>query len=74
MKCPHCGRDIQGLGRKTMNLTVINVCDTLRACCSVPLTAKKLECSRGKIYKLLKQNNLTAKGVISGKMKKKEQK
>ena len=67
-QCPHCGQPvvISGLGRKRVNVGVINICDSLQAYRSVPLVAKELNCTRTLIYKRLKESGLTAKGVIEG--------
>ena len=68
--CPHCGRVAAtlSLGRSASNIGVIEVCDALRLCRSVPLAAEKLGCSRGLVYKVLKANGLTPAEVIKGKV------
>lgn len=65
--CPHCGEPVvvNGLGRKRLNHGVINVCDALRGHGSVPAAAKALGCSRPYIYKVLKEQGLKSKDVIS---------
>lgn len=67
--CPKCGAIIvvSGLGRKSLRKPLIIVCDELRLCRSVGETAKNLVCSPAYIYKVLKENGLTAKEVINGK-------
>ena len=64
--CPHCGEQIvvKGLGRKPLNHTVNFVYDTLRACCSVTPAAKELGCSRGYIYKVLKDHGMKARELL----------
>ena len=66
--CPECKNVIvvQGLGRKSFTITVINVCDALQLCHSVPAAANELGCSPAYIYKVLKQNNLKAVEVMRG--------
>ena len=68
--CPHCGKVAAtlSLGRSASNIVVIEVCDALRLCRSVPAAAEKLGCSRALIYKILKANGGTAVDVISGKV------
>ena len=64
--CPYCGKVAATLllGRPTSNIGVIKVCDTLRLCCSVPLAAGELGCSRAYIYKVLKANGMTPADFI----------
>jgi hypothetical protein len=64
--CPNCGcwNDTYVSGRKRLNHTVKIVYDTLRLCRTVTAAAKKLNCSRGYIYGVLKENNLTVKQVL----------
>ena len=66
--CPHCGKIAATLeiGRAATNINVTDVCDALRLCRSVPLTADRLGCSRALIYKILKTNGHTAAGVLKG--------
>jgi len=47
------------LGRERLNHTVKIVCDALRQCHTVTATARKLNCSRAYIYKVLKANGMT---------------
>ncbi len=60
VQCPHCDKEVavNGLGRRPLNMPVINICDALRDSSTATLAAKKLGCSRGYIYKILKANNL----------------
>lgn len=74
VKCPICGHKIavQGIGgRNPVGIPVIFLCDTLQATGSVTACVKELarldiHCSRAYVYNILKQNNLTAKGVLAG--------
>jgi hypothetical protein len=53
------------LGRKPLEHSVINVCDTLLSAHSIGGAAKELKCSRGYIYKILKQQGMTPKAVLN---------
>ncbi|MFC1924064.1 hypothetical protein ACFLXA_01685 [Chloroflexota bacterium] len=66
--CPKCQTQIpvHRLGRKPLNIPVKNICDTIREYRDVTRAAEKLGCSRGYIYKVLKENALTPKGVKYG--------
>jgi AraC-like DNA-binding protein len=68
--CPQCGGEIlvavDSGGRKRLNIPVKLVCDTLKATLSVKDTAQELNCSRGYIYKMLKERGLTPRDVIKG--------
>ena len=65
IECPHCGKEVSvnGLGRRRLNLGVKNVCDALRSSSTVVETAKKLHCSRGYVYKILKEQGILAKSL-----------
>jgi hypothetical protein len=69
IRCPHCVKTISVSigGRKPLNISVKNVCDTLRDCRDVPLAARKLGCSRAYIYAELKKLSMTPKEVIGKK-------
>ena len=72
--CPNCGSKVpiakmNRLGRKPLNISVKNVCDTLRDCRDIALAAEKLGCSRGYIYKVLKSEGLGPRQVIEAKQK-----
>lgn len=56
--CPHCGKSIEvnGLGRKRLNIPVKNIYDALVHHSTVTAAAKALGCSRGYIYKVLMEN------------------
>jgi hypothetical protein len=74
IECPHCGGKIavNGLGRKSLNIPLINVYDALRVHKSVQGAAYELRCSRAYVYKVLKIKRLTPADVISGRMTKQE--
>ena len=65
--CEKCGATITvcGLGRKKLNHSVINVCDSLRVCSTVKAAAELLGCSRAYIYKVGHQHGLTPKDFLS---------
>jgi len=67
--CPKCGEKIMlnGIGRKSLGISVKNISDALRAFSSVDLAAKELGCSRGYIYQELKKSGLKPKDVILSK-------
>ena len=68
VQCPHCGKpvEVNGLGRKALNIPVINVCDVIQLRRSVTEAAKELGCSRGYIYKVLKVAGLRPAEVVKG--------
>jgi hypothetical protein len=53
-------------GRKSLNIPVTVVCDTLRAYRSADGAAKELGCSRPYLYKILKAHGLKMREVIKG--------
>jgi hypothetical protein len=58
VQCPHCGKIVdlgRVTGRKPLNIGVKNVCDALQVHRIVAAVAKELGCSRGYIYKVLKE-------------------
>ena len=70
--CPKCGEKIRVKGtggRKPKDIPVIFVCDKLRTCRSVKQAAEELGCSRGYIYKVLKNQGKIPKDVIEAKAK-----
>ena len=70
--CPKCGKKItvKGIGgRKPKDIPVIFVCDKLRVTRSVERAAEELGCSRGYIYKVLKNQGTIPKDVIEAKAK-----
>ena len=71
VQCPHCGKPVtvNGLGRKRLNISLKNVCETLQARRSVDTAAQKLNCSQGYIYNILKSNGLRLKDFIKVKGK-----
>ena len=68
IQCPKCGEKVvvKGLGRKPLNIPLKNVYEALRAHGSVGAAAKKLGCSQGYIFKVLKANGLKLKDVFKG--------
>ena len=66
IECPHCGKPVavSGLGRRALNIPVINVYDALRVYRNVAAAANELGCSRAYIYKVLKADGLTPADVI----------
>ncbi len=69
--CPGCGEQIPvvtgSLGRKPLNIPVINICDALQACSSIAVAATQLKCSRGYIHKELAKHGVTPADVIKGR-------
>ena len=55
------------LGRKPLNIPVINVCDALQAYSSIAAAARELKCSRGYIHKELERYGVTPADVINGR-------
>jgi len=74
IECPYCGERIMvnGLGRKALNIPLINVYDALRVHKSVQSAAYELRCSRAYIYKVLKNKRLTPADVVFGRVTKQE--
>jgi len=59
IKCPVCGAKIpiKGVsGRPPLNIPVKKVYDSIEATGSITAAAKDLGCSRGYIYKVIKEN------------------
>lgn len=54
------------IGRKPLDIPVINVCDALQAYSSIAAAARELRCSRGYIYKELAKHGVTPGDVIRG--------
>jgi hypothetical protein len=69
IRCPKCGEEItvSGLGRKSLNIPLINICESLRAHGSVGVVAQELNCSQGYIFKVLKANGLKLRDAINNK-------
>ena len=70
VQCPHCGKSVavNGLGRKRLNISLKNICDSLQAYKNVVAAADKLNCSQGYIYGVLKANRLKLEDVIKGEV------
>jgi hypothetical protein len=66
IQCPYCGKSVvvNGFGRRPLNIPVTKVYDALQLQRSVTTVAKELGCSRGYIYKILKDSGLKAEDVI----------
>ena len=58
--CPCCHTEItvNGLGRKKLDVPVKNIYDALARYSSITLAAESLGCSRGYIYKVLKDQKV----------------
>lgn len=72
VQCPHCRKTVvvNGLGRKSLNIGVKNICDTLQDCKNIALAAEKLGCSWAHIYKVLKSKGLSPWQAVETKTKK----
>ena len=66
IECPYCGKTVvvNGFGRPRLNIPVNKVYDALQLHHSVTVAARELGCSRGYIYKVLKESELKMKDVI----------
>lgn len=65
VQCPHCGKTIdlgRVTGRKPLNIGVKNVRNALQEHRTVTAAAKELGCSRGYIYKVLKEAGVKLTG------------
>ena len=71
IKCPFCGKEfaVNSLGRKPLGKPVIIVYDALQMCSSIAAASRKLQCSRGFIYKMFEKYGVTPKDVMKGKWK-----
>ena len=71
IQCPKCGEKVMvsGLGRKPLNIPLKNVYDAIQAHRSVAGAARKLGCSPGYIFKVLKDNGISL-GEELGQQKK----
>ena len=69
IECPYCGKPVvvNGFGRKRLNIPVNKVYDALQLHHSVTAAARELGCSRGYIYKVLKERGYDVK---SGRLSK----
>jgi predicted transcriptional regulator len=65
IECPFCGKSVvvNGFGRPRLNIPVNKVCDALELHHSVTAAARELGCSRGYIYKVLKERNLKVESM-----------
>jgi hypothetical protein len=60
--------NVNGLGRKPLDIPVINICGALQLHRNVTEAAKELGCSRGYVYKVLNASGLKVKDVAEGKV------
>lgn len=67
VQCPHCGGTVvvNGLGRKRLNIPLKNVYESLKVHRNVVVAAQELNCSQGYIFKVLKDNGLKLKDIIT---------
>jgi len=67
IRCPNCGHSVvvNGLGRRPLNIPLKNVCEALRAHCSVVAAAQELGCSEAYIFKVLKANGLRLRDMAT---------
>ena len=67
VKCPNCDNiiTINGLGRKPLNISLKNICESLISTKNIKDTARELHCSEGYVYNTLKVNGLKLKEVIA---------
>ena len=58
IECPCCGKPVvvNGFGRPRLNIPVKKIYDALQLHQSVTAAARELGCSRGYIYKVLKES------------------
>jgi len=66
--CPHCGNPVpvNGLGRKPLNIPLINVLESLQAYRDVKAAAIELGCSPSYIFGVLKNNGLKLSDAFRG--------
>ena len=70
IQCPHCGEriEVNGLGRKRLNIPLKNICEALQSERSVASAARELHCSQGYIFNALKARGLKPRDLIEGKV------
>jgi len=68
VQCPHCGQPVpvNGLGRKSLNIPLKNVLESLQAHRDVTSAARELGCSPSYIFGVLKKNGWKLNEVIRG--------
>jgi DNA invertase Pin-like site-specific DNA recombinase len=54
------------LGRKSLGIDIVTICDALAACATVGQAARQLKCSRPYIYKVCQANNVDPVGKLKG--------
>ena len=67
IQCPNCGEKVKvnGLDRKPLNIPLKNVHECLRKYRNVSIVAQELGCSQGYIFKVLKDNGLRLRDILS---------
>jgi len=68
IQCPNCGEkvEVNGLGRKRLDIPLKNIYEALWAYSSEEEAANELGCSQGYIYNVLKANGLRLRDVFKG--------
>ncbi len=71
IKCSHCGEpvEVNGLGRKKLNIPLKNICEALCSYGSVAAAARELHCSEGYIFNALKAQGLKPANVIKRRLR-----
>ncbi len=66
VQCPHCSKrvEVNGLGRKRLNIPLKNICEALQSERSVTAAASQLHCSQGYIFNILKSHGLKPRDII----------
>ena len=66
IQCPHCGESVEvnGLGRKRLNIPLKNICEALQSERCVLAAARELHCSQGYIFNVLKSHGLKPRDII----------
>jgi AraC-like DNA-binding protein len=70
IQCPRCGErvEVNGLGRKRLNIPLKNICEALQSERSVAATARQLHCSQGYIFNILKAHGLKPRDIIERRL------
>ncbi len=53
-------------GEKDQTMKIKNVCDAVAGCSTVSQAAEKLGCSRGYIYRVLREHGMSPKALTEG--------
>ena len=69
VQCPNCGERVvvNGLGRKRLNIPLKIIYEALQSERNIASAAKKLHCSQGYIFNVLKARGLKPMDIIEGK-------